>query len=94
MFAFVSQFVDSLSRKQFSDDDESEPPASFDQFLERDVQFVGEVGFAFGGASLVVVGRGRRAAPHKLARDMPPEPDVRQRIDDLADTPREASKTL
>ena len=84
LITFVEKLLNAFRREQFSDDDEAQPPAGFDQLLESHVQFVRKVGSALSGASLVVVGRGRRAATHKLSRHMPPEPRVGQRIDDLA----------
>ena len=94
LIAFVEKLLNAFRRKQFSDYDEAQPPTGFDQFLERHVQFVSKVGFALSGASLVVVWRGRRAAAHKLSSDMPPEPGVRQRIDDGPAARREAPKPL
>ena len=52
-----------------------------------------KVRLAPSGASLVVVGRGRRAAAHKLSSDMPPEPCVRQGIHHFPDARREAPKS-
>ena len=93
LVSFVENRLNAFGRKQFSDNDEAQPPTRFHQFLESHVQFVSKVGLALSGASLVVVGRGRRAAAHKLSSHMPPEPCVRQRIHYFPDARREAPKS-
>ena len=94
LVTFVENRLNAFGRKQFSDNDQAQPPTRLHQFLESHVQFVSKVELALSGASLVVIGRGRRAAAHKLSSDMPPEPCVRQRIHHFPDARREVPKTL
>ena len=93
LVTFVEHRLNAFGGQQFSDNDEPQPPTSFHQFLESHVQSMSKVGLALGGASLVVVGRGRRAAAHKLSSNMPPEPCVRQRIHHFPDARRDAPKS-
>ena len=70
---FVENLLDAFGREQFSDNDEAQPPTGFDQLFESHVQFVSKVGLALSGTSLVVIGRSRCAATHKLPGEVPPE---------------------
>ena len=90
---FVENRLNAFGRKQFSDHNEAQPPTRFHQFLESHVQFVSQVGLALSGACLVLVGRGRRAAAHKLSSNMPPEPCVGQRIHHFPNARREVPKS-
>ena len=71
LVAFIHQNGDSFAREQAGQADGFEPAASFDQFLQGDINLVNEIRAALAGTGFVVVWRGRNAAADDLTGNVP-----------------------
>jgi hypothetical protein len=78
LVAFIHQYRNPPGWEQAGENDESQPTAGFDQFLQGDIDFVNEIRAALAGTGFVVIWRRRNPAADDLGGDMPAHAGVRQ----------------